>query len=79
MARMKTISSIETELAKIMASLEKAQKRVDSLTAKAVNLQRLKQEYEARQIMEAYRNSGKTMEELLTFLNGACEKNSVNS
>lgn len=69
MARMKTISSIETELAKIMASLEKAQKRVDSLTAKAVNLQRLKQEYEARQIMEAYRNSGKTMEELLTFLN----------
>ena len=66
MARMKTISSIETELAKIMASLEKAQKRVDSLTAKAVKLQ---QEYEAKQIMDAYRNSGKTMEELLTFLN----------
>ena len=29
MARMKTISAIETELAKVMASLDKAQKRVD--------------------------------------------------
>ena len=36
-----------------MSSLEKAQKRVDSLTAKAVNLQKQKQEYEAKQIMEA--------------------------
>ena len=69
MARMKTISSIESELAKIMASLEKAQKRVDSLTEKAVKLQKQKQEYESKQIMDAYRNSGKTMEELLTFLN----------
>ena len=43
MARMKTISSIESELAKIMASLEKAQKRVDSLTEKAVKLQKQKQ------------------------------------
>lgn len=69
MARMKTISSIETELAKVMTNLDKAQKRVDSLTAKALNLQKQKQEYEARQIMDAYRKSGKTFEELMTFLN----------
>ena len=69
MARMKTISSIETELTNIMGSLEKAQKRVDALTAKALNLQKQKQEYEARQIMDAYRKSGKTFEELMTFLN----------
>ena len=42
-ARMKTISSIETELSKVMANLDKAQKRVDGLTAKALNLQKQKQ------------------------------------
>ena len=68
MARMKTISAIETELAKVMASLDKAQKRVDCLSAKAVNLQNQKQDYEAKQIMDAYRKSGKTFEELMTFL-----------
>lgn len=66
-ARTKTISSIETELSKVMANLDKAQKRVDSLTAKALNLQ--KQEYEAKQIMAAYKECGKTFEELMTFLN----------
>ena len=68
MARMKTISAIETELAKVMTSLDKAQKRVDCLSAKAVNLQNQKQDYEAKQIMNAYRKSGKTFEELMTFL-----------
>ena len=68
MARMKTISAIETELAKVMTSLNKAQKRVDCLSAKAVNLQKQKQDYEAKQIMDAYRKSGKTFEELMTFL-----------
>ena len=42
MARMKTISAIETELAKVMTSLDKALKRVDCLSAKAVNLQKQK-------------------------------------
>ena len=69
MARMKTISAIGTELAKVMANLDKAQKRVDSLTAQALNLQKQKKEYEARQIMDAYRKSRKTFEELMTFLN----------
>ncbi len=68
MARTKTISSIETELSKVMANLEKAQKRADSLTAKALNLQKQKQEYEAKQIIDAYRKSGKTFEDLMTFL-----------
>ena len=68
MARMKMISSIESELAKVLANLDRSQKRVDTLTAKAVSLQKQKQEYEARQIMDAYRKSGKTFEELMTFL-----------
>lgn len=69
MARMKTISSIEAELAKVETDLSKAQARVDVLTAKLLDLQKQKQEYEARQIMDAYRKSGKTFDELMTFLN----------
>ena len=68
MARMKTISSIETELAKVLANLDRAQKRVDILSEKALILQKKKQEYEIRQIMDAYKKSGKTMAELMTFL-----------
>ena len=68
MARMKTISSIETELYKAETDLAKAQERVDKLAAKVLSLQKKKQEYEARQIMEAYKKSGKSFQELMTFL-----------
>ena len=68
MARTKTITSIETELAKAEAELTKTQKKVDSITAKVLKLQKQKQDYEAKQIMEAYKKSGKTFTELMTFL-----------
>ena len=68
MARMKTIFSIETELAKAEADLAKAQERVDKLAANVLSLQKKKQDYEARQIMDAYKTSGKTFDELMTFL-----------
>lgn len=68
MARMKSISSIETEIANLEADLEKAQKRVESISAKLLEAQQKKQEYEARQILEAYRKSGKSLQELMTFL-----------
>ena len=48
MARMKTISSIETELHKAETDLAKAQERVDKLAANVLSLQTKKQEYEAR-------------------------------
>ena len=69
MARMKTISSIKAELVKAEANLEKAQKRVDVLSEKVLSLQKQIQDYEAKQIMEAYKKSGKTFEELMTFFN----------
>ncbi len=68
MARTKSISSIETEIAKVEAELNKAQEKVDAISSKLLNLQKQKQDYEARQIMEAYKKSGKTMQELMTFL-----------
>ena len=68
MARMKSISSIEAEIATLEADLEKAQKKVESISEKLLKAQKQKQEYEARQIIEAYRKSGKSLQELMTFL-----------
>ena len=69
MARTKSISTIENELRKAEADLKKAQEKVDTLSERVLELQQQKQEYETRQIMEAYKKSGKTLDELLTFLN----------
>ena len=41
---------------------------MDILSARVLELQQKKQEYETRRIIEAYKKSGKTLEELLTFL-----------
>ena len=68
MARMKSISSIETEIATLEADLEKARKKVESISEKLLKAQKQKQEYEDRQIIEAYRKSGKSLQELMTFL-----------
>ena len=67
-ARMRSISSIEAEIAKLEAELNKAQEKVDIISAKLLKLQKQKQEHEARQIMEAYKKSGKSLQELMTFL-----------
>ena len=68
MARMKSISSIEAEITKLEADLEKAQKKVDALSEKLLATQKQKQEYETRMIIEAYKKSGKSLQELMTFL-----------
>ena len=68
MSRMRTISSIEAELTEAEANLAKAQEKVDALAAKVLSLQKQKQEYEAKQIIDSYRKSGKALEELMTFL-----------
>ena len=68
MARMRSISSIETEIAKVENDLSKAQARYDALAARLLELQQLKKDYEAKQIMDAFHKSGKTMDELMTFL-----------
>ena len=65
MARTRSISSIETEISKVTAELQKAQEKVDELSQK---LQEMKQSIEAKQIMDAFRKSGKSMQELMTFL-----------
>ena len=72
MARTRSISSIEAEISKVTAELQKAQEKVDELTQRLLELQEQKQSIEAKQIMGAFRRSGKSMQELMTFLD-VCE------
>ncbi len=68
MARTRTISSIETEINKVEADLVKARERCDALSARLLELQEQRQAAETKQVMDAFRKSGKTMQELMTFL-----------
>ena len=68
MARTRSISSIETEITKVSAELQKTQEKVDDLTQRLLELQEQKQSIETKQIMDAFRKSGKSMQELMTFL-----------
>ena len=68
MARVRSISSTESEIKTVEAELTKAQQKCDALWAKLLGLQKLKHEYEAKQILEAFYKSGKSLQELMTFL-----------
>lgn len=68
MARTRSISSVETEISKVTSELQKAQEKVDELSQKLLELQEMKQSIEAKQIMDAFRKSGKSVQELMTFL-----------
>lgn len=68
MARTRSISSIEAEITKVDAELKKTREKVDALTEQLLGLQQLEQDYEAKQVMEAFHRSGKSLQELLTFL-----------
>ena len=68
MARTRSISSIETEISKVEKDLARVQARYDSLAARLLELQQKKKECESRQIMDAFHRSGKSLRELMTFL-----------
>ena len=68
MARTRSISSIDTEISKLEAELSKVQEKYDALAARILELQKQKQDIEARQVMEAFKRSGKSMQELMNFL-----------
>lgn len=68
MARSKSISTIDAEISKVESKLIKVQARYDSLAAQLLELQQKKKEYEANRVMDAFRKSGKSLDELLTFL-----------
>ena len=68
MARKKSLNSIENEIKKTEAELVKAQERCDVLAEKLLDLRNQKKEYEAQQIVKAYFKSGKSLSEVMTFL-----------
>ncbi len=68
MARTRSISSIDTELSKLEAELTKVQEKYDALAARILELQKQKQDIEAKQVMEAFKRSGKSLQELMNFL-----------
>lgn len=68
MPRRKNISSIEKEIEKTEAELIRVQDKAEALAEKLLALRKQKQEYEVDQIANAYFKSGKSLSELMTFL-----------
>jgi len=70
MARTRSISSIDAEIHQTQEELAKLRQKQESLEDNLINLQKAKDEIESRQIMEAFRRSGKSLQELMIFLEG---------
>ena len=68
MARVRSISSIDADIQKIEDELQKV--KAETLETKPLELQKIKQEIEVKQVMTAFKKSGKTMRELMIFLEG---------
>lgn len=70
MSRTRSISSIDNEIKKIEDELIKVQQKQEALEARLLELQKAKHEIESRKIMDAFHNSGKSLRELMIFLEG---------
>ena len=70
MARTRSITSINNEIKKVEEELIKVQKKQEELEARLLDLQNAKQEIETKQVMNAFKKSGKSMHELMVFLEG---------
>lgn len=68
MARKKTTAAIEAEISKAKADMSRLQDRYDKLAEKLKNLQEQKFKAEAEAIITAYSKSGKSFDEIMTFL-----------
>ena len=68
MARKKSADTLDAEIAKVRSDMSKLQDRYDRLAEKLKDLQEQKRRIEADAIMDAYLKSGKTLDEIMTFL-----------
>lgn len=66
--REKSTKEIDERIKKAKASLEKAREREDAITKKILKLQKQKDMIEAEKIMRAFKKSGKSYSQLMTFL-----------
>ncbi len=56
------------EISKITDEIIKLRRKEELLTEKLHSLQKQKKDYEVKQVMDAFQKSGKSLQELLTFL-----------
>lgn len=68
MARQKTITSIDTAILKTEEELTKVQAKYDKLAMELQKLQQQRRDQEAKMILDAYENSGKSLNEIMIFL-----------
>ena len=68
MARKKSADTLDAEITKVKSDMSKLQDRYDKLAKKLKDLQEQKRRIEADAIMDAYLKSGKTLDEIMTFL-----------
>ena len=69
MARKRSTEAIDAEITKVKSDMSKLQDRYDKLADKLKVLQDQKRRIEADAIMNAYLKSGKSFDEIMTFLN----------
>lgn len=68
MARTRSITSINNEIRKVEEELIKVHNKQEKLENQLLDLQNAKQEIETKQVMAAFKKSGKSMHELMVFL-----------
>lgn len=65
---MRTMTSIDSDIAKVQAALTRTQKKYDSLAEELKTLFQEKEDLMARSLMDTFKKSGKSYEELMKFL-----------
>ena len=68
MARKKSADTLDAEIAKVKSDMSKLQDRYDMQAELLNDLQEQNRLIEADAIMDAYLKSGKTLDEIMTFL-----------
>lgn len=68
MARKKSMASIDAEIAKVKIEMSNLQDKYDKLAERLKGLQEQRRQQEAETIMDAYLKSGKSLDEVMTFL-----------
>lgn len=68
MARTRSIESIEIEIQKTTDKLEKVEARMNTISEKLLELQKQKQALESKKVIDAFKKSDRSLQELMTFL-----------
>ena len=68
MARKKSMASIDAEITKVKTEVSNLQDKYDALAERLKGLREQKRQQEAETIMDAYVKSGKSLDEVMTFL-----------